>query len=133
MPDATTSAHTEEPSGPDQDFGFALAAMDAGANIVMLTTAVGVLWWWSKGLVERLINGSAATTEALHKVEMAITKSDANNTAAIGTLTDTITRHDDILERHGSLLDQHHDRLSHLEYASGAGQSGVRRLPRAKD
>lgn len=131
MPDATTSAHTEEPSGPDQDFGFALAAMDAGANIVMLTTAVGVLWWWGKGLVERLINGAAATTEALHKVELAITKSDANNTAAIGALTETIIRHDERLERHDSRLNQHHDRISHLEYASG--QSGVRRIPRAKD
>lgn len=105
--------------------------MDAGANVVMLTTAVGVLWWWGKGLVERLLALAAATTEALHKVELAITKSDANNTAAIGTLTETMTRHDDILERHGSRLDQHHDRLSHLEYANG--QSSVRRIPRAKD
>lgn len=129
MPDAATTAHTEVPAGNPEDFGYSLAALDLGGNVVMLGTAVGVLWWWGKGLVERLISVSASTTEALHKVEVAVTRSDANNTAAIGALAEAINRHDARLERHDTRLDQHHDRLSHLEYASG--QSGVRRPPKA--
>lgn len=74
--------------------------------------------------VERLAGTQAQAIElvsaGLHRVEQAIVKSDANNTAAINALAASIDRHE-------TRLDQHGERILTLEH--GAGNSGVRPRP----
>lgn len=106
--------------------------MDAGVSLGMLMTAVGVLWYWGRGLTDRLIAAATGQAAVITEVKIAIERMDANNTAALNALTASINRHDARLDRHESRLESHHDRLSAIEH--GASVSGLRRVNgRAKE
>lgn len=81
--------------------------------------------------VERLAGTQAQAIDlvsaGLHRVEQAIVKSDANNTAAINALAASIDRHDARLDKHEARINDHGERLVAIESSS---TSGVRRVPR---
>lgn len=155
-----TNDHIEVPSGPhpDEDVAWQLAAADVGGNVVMLAVAIGVLWKWGTGLVNRVFITQAeerkaaddrhekfiaaqnaerraaderheklATAQAkaledltggLHRVEMAVVRSDEHNQAAINGLRQTMDRHESRLDRVDTRLDDHGQRLVGLEHGA---------------
>lgn len=138
------SAHSEVPATPAavEDTAWSLAAADLGGSAVLLGIGIGVLWRWGSGLVTRLLDGAAADRKAaedrhaklataqaeaiekvgagLHRVELAVIKSDEHNTAAIAGLRQALDRHESRLDRVDGRLDAHGERISVLEHSGKA-------------
>ena len=143
-----TSAHVAVPPPPEEGVAWSLALADLGGTAMIFALAIGVLWKWGTGLVTRLLEGAAedrkaaeerhaklATAQAeaikevgagLHKVEMAVVRSDTNNTAAIAGLRQTMDRHESRLDRVDTRLDAHGERITVLEHGAAGG-----RVPRS--
>lgn len=151
------AATIEVPSTtPPEDVAWQLALADLGGNAAMFGAVIYALWKWMQRMTRRQEDAAdrreaqAATdrkeerevftthlekfTTAIHRVEMAVVRSDEHNQAAVASLR--VETHGlqqqvtDIKTHHGGRLDQHHDRLSSIEHTIGAGQSGVRRIGR---
>ena len=80
-------------------------------------------------ITEVQVNAMSELANGLHKIEVAVVRSDEHNQAAIHSLTAAINRHETRLDRVDGRLDQHGERILTLEH--GAGNSGVRPRPRA--
>ncbi|WP_434418892.1 hypothetical protein [Nannocystis pusilla] len=116
---------------PDEAWG---AIADAGGVALVLGVGITVVWRWSVRLLERLLGDQAKATEklaeAVHKVELAVMKSDQHNTAAISSLRSSVDmavtrldKHETRLDRLDSAVVNHEHRLVVLETA----ESGARR------
>lgn len=80
-------------------------------------------------LAASLAAAAAATdfTKAIHRVELAVVKSDEHMQGAISGIKAEVEH---LKTHHGGRLDQHHDRLTSIEHTIGSSQSGVRRIGR---
>lgn len=86
-----------------------------------------------KAMLAASLAAAAAATEftaAIHRVELAVVKSDEHMMSAISGLKAEVTDLKAVTAHHGGRLDQHHDRILSLEHTVGAAQSGVRRVGR---
>lgn len=124
---------------PLVDEAWRLALAEGGGTVAVLIVAVIALWKWAGGLMtrmqaqadeqrkateklmERLVDeqGKALhkVSEAVAKVEGAVSRLDSHMTAAMARL-----------DRHETKLEDHGHRLVRLELS---GESGIRHRPRA--
>lgn len=134
------SAHVEVPAPPvpAEETAWSLALADLGGSALLLALGIGVLWRWGTSLVTRLLDGAAEDRKAaedrhaklaaaqadaikevgagLHRVELAVIKSDEHNQAAINGLRQALDRHESRLDRVDGRLDAHGERISVLEH-----------------
>lgn len=81
----------------------------------------------------KMLAGTIGTlSTALHRIELAVVKSDEHNQAAIGGLRADLTRTDRELAAVKDQVSDIDGRVVSLEYGAG-GNSVVRRMPKARD
>lgn len=150
------AATIEVPTTPPEDVAWQLALADLGGNAALFGAVVYALWTWLKRMTKRQEDAAdrreaqAAAdrkeerevftthlekfTTAIHRVELAVVRSDEHNQAAVASLRAETqglkVEVEHIKAHHGGRLDQHHDRLTSIEHTIGSSQSGVRRIGR---